>query len=172
MKSINHNQSHHNDRFTTIVNDYREPIYWFVRRRVVSHHDADDVVQEVFIRAYRSLDTLKDPDAIRPWLYRIAVNEIARFMAQRYRNEAELTADLTDKLTQGEYVDYENTMAVTFQRALLTLSEKQRTVFELRYYNELPYEEISEICHTSVNTLKTTYHVARQKVTDYIINNA
>lgn len=171
MNSINRSQSHRNDRFTMIVNDYREPIYWFVRRRVVSHQDADDVVQEVFIRAYRSIDTLHDAAALRPWLYRIAVNEVARFLAQRFRNEAELTSELSDKLTQGEYVDYENAMAVTFQKALLTLSEKQRTVFELRYYNELPYEEISQICNTSVNTLKTTYHIARQKVTDYIINN-
>lgn len=159
------------DRFTEIVKSYREPIYWFVRRRVVSHQDADDVVQEVFIRAFRGLDTLREDSAVRPWLYRIAVNETARFLSQRYKGEAELTDDLSQQLTQGEYVDYDNAMAVTFQQALLTLSEKQRTVFELRYYNELPYEEISEICNTSVATLKTTYHIARQKVTDYIINN-
>ena len=85
--------------------------------------------------------------------------------------EAELTEELSQHLTQGEYVDYDNAMAVTFQKALLTLSEKQRTVFELRYYNEMPYEEISRICDTSVATLKTTYHIARQKVTDYILNN-
>ncbi|MDE6265934.1 MAG: RNA polymerase sigma factor [Muribaculaceae bacterium] len=164
-------ESHIADRFTEIVNRYREPIYWFVRRQVVSHYDADDVVQEVFIRAYRSLDNLREENAVRPWLYRIAVNEIARFMASRYRNEGELTDELSHQLTDGEYVDYDNAMAVTFQKALLTLSEKQRTVFELRYYDEMPYEEISEICDTSVNTLKTTYHIARQKVTDYILNN-
>ena len=149
------------DRFTRIVNQYRQPIYWFVRRRVVSHQDADDVVQEVFIRAFRNIETLRDDSAIRPWLYRIAVNETNRF----------LTEELSQHLTQGEYVDYDNAMAVTFQKALLTLSEKQRTVFELRYYNEMPYEEISRICDTSVATLKTTYHIARQKVTDYILNN-
>ncbi|MEE0978247.1 MAG: RNA polymerase sigma factor [Muribaculaceae bacterium] len=159
------------DRFTRIVNPYRQPIYWFVRRRVVSHQDADDVVQEVFIRAFRNIETLRDDSAIRPWLYRIAVNETNRFLTSRYQSEAELTEELSQHLTQGEYVDYDNAMAVTFQKALLTLSEKQRTVFELRYYNEMPYEEISRICDTSVATLKTTYHIARQKVTDYILNN-
>lgn len=169
--SRNKPQPHSADRFTEIVNRFREPIYWFVRRRLVSHHDADDVVQEVFIRAYRSLDTLRDGEAVRPWLYRIAANEISRFFTSRYRNETELTDELSQQLTQGEYVDFDNAMAVTFQKALLTLSEKQRMVFELRYYNELPYEEISQICDTSVNTLKTTYHIARQKVTDYIISH-
>ena len=164
-------QSHSADRFTEIVKRFRESIYWFVRRQVVSHHDADDVVQEVFIRAYRSMDSLRDEKAVRPWLYRIAVNETARFLSSRYHNEAELTEDLSQNLMQGEYVDYDNAMGVTFQKALLTLSEKQRMVFELRYYNELPYEEISRICDTSVNTLKTTYHIARQKITDYIINH-
>lgn len=169
--SRNKQQSQSTDRFTEIVKQYRKPIYWFVRRQVVSHQDADDIVQEVFIRAFKGMDTLRDEKLVRPWLYRIAVNEVARFFSSRYKNEVELTEELTHHLTQGEFVDYENEMAVTFQKALLTLSDKQRTVFELRYYNELPYEEIANICSTSVNTLKTTYHIARQKVAEYVSNN-
>lgn len=156
-------------KFTDIVNKYREPVYWFIRRRVISHDDADDVTQEVFIRIYKSLDTLKDASAEKAWIYRIATNECNRFLTQKYQS-TELTEDITNSLMEGEYIDYDEEMQIKFQKALNTLSERQRNVFELRYYEEMPYEQISEVMNSDVSTLKATYYVAKQKITDYILN--
>lgn len=156
-------------KFTDIVNKYREPVYWFIRRRVISHDDADDVTQEVFIRIYKSLDTLKDASAEKAWIYRIATNECNRFLTQKYQS-TELTEDITNSLMEGEYIDYDEEMQIKFQKALNTLSERQRNVFELRYYEEMPYEQISEVMSSDVSTLKATYYVAKQKITDYILN--
>lgn len=156
-------------KFTDIVNKYREPVYWFIRRRVISHDDADDVTQEVFIRVYKSLDTLKDASAEKAWIYRIATNECNRFLTQKYQS-TELTEDITNSLMEGEYIDYDEEMQIKFQKALNTLSERQRNVFELRYYEEMPYEQISEVMNSDVSTLKATYYVAKQKITDYILN--
>lgn len=156
-------------KFTDIVNKYREPVYWFIRRRVISHDDADDVTQEVFIRIYKSLDTLKDASAEKAWIYRIATNECNRFLTQKYQS-TELTEDITNSLMEGEYIDYDEEMQIKFQKALNTLSERQRNVFELRYYEEMPYEQISDVMNSDVSTLKATYYVAKQKITDYILN--
>ncbi len=156
-------------KFTDIVNKYREPVYWFIRRRVISHDDADDVTQEVFIRIYKSLDTLKDASAEKAWIYRIATNECNRFLTRKYQS-TELTEDITNSLMEGEYIDYDEEMQIKFQKALNTLSERQRNVFELRYYEEMTYEQISEIINSDVSTLKATYYVAKQKITDYILN--
>ena len=156
-------------KFTDIVNKYREPVYWFIRRRVISHDDADDVTQEVFIRIYKSLDTLKDASAEKAWIYRIATNECNRFLTQKYQS-TELTEDITNSLMEGEYIDYDEEMQIKFQKALNTLSERQRNVFELRYYEEMTYEQISEVMNSDVSTLKATYYVAKQKITDYILN--
>lgn len=156
-------------KFTDIVNKYREPVYWFIRRRVISHDDADDVTQEVFIRIYKSLDTLKDASAEKAWVYRIATNECNRFLTQKYQS-TELTEDITNSLMEGEYIDYDEEMQIKFQKALNTLSERQRNVFELRYYEEMSYEQISEVMNSDVSTLKATYYVAKQKITDYILN--
>lgn len=157
------------EKFTDIVNKYREPVYWFIRRRVISHDDADDVTQEVFIRIYKSLDTLKDASAEKAWIYRIATNECNRFLTQKYQS-TELTEDITNSLMEGEYIDYDEEMQIKFQKALNTLSERQRNVFELRYYEETSYEQISEVMNSDVSTLKATYYVAKQKITDYILN--
>lgn len=156
-------------KFTDIVNKYRESVYWFIRRRVISHDDADDVTQEVFIRIYKSLDTLKDASAEKAWIYRIATNECNRFLTQKYQS-TELTEDITNSLMEGEYIDYDEEMQIKFQKALNTLSERQRNVFELRYYEEMSYEQISEVMNSDVSTLKATYYVAKQKITDYILN--
>lgn len=166
---LNH-KNREEERFTRIVDAYRESIYWYVRRRVISHEDADDVTQEVFIRVYKSLDSLKDEAAEKAWIYRIATNECNRFLTQKYQS-AELTEEISNSLMEGEYIDYDDAMQVKFQRALQTLSERQRTVFDLRYYEEMPYEQIAQVLGSEVSTLKATYYVAKQKITDYILNS-
>ena len=153
-----------------LMDRYQEPVYWFVRRRVGNHDDAADISQEVFIRVYRNLDSLKDKSAAKSWIFRIAVNEIARFMEQHKKQHGEITPEIENQVTAGDYVDYDDAMARKFQLALATLSPRQREVFDLRYYQEMAYEEIAEVLGSSVSTMKTTYHIAKQKITDYILN--
>ena len=169
MFTFNRHKSEKEERFTHIVGTYREPVYWFIRRRVVSHDDADDVTQEVFIRIYKNIDSLKDSAAEKAWIFKIAANECNRFLTQKYQT-AELTEEISNRLMESEYVDYDDAMQVKFQKALQTLSEKQRNVFELRYYEEMPYEQIATALNSEVATLKATYYVAKQKITDYILN--
>ena len=169
MFTFNRHKSEKEERFTHIVDTYREPVYWFIRRRVVSHDDADDVTQEVFIRIYKNIDSLKDSAAEKAWIFKIAANECNRFLTQKYQT-TELTEEISNRLMESEYVDYDDAMQVKFQKALQTLSEKQRNVFELRYYEEMPYEQIATALNSEVATLKATYYVAKQKITDYILN--
>ena len=169
MFTFNRHKSEKEERFTHIVDTYREPVYWFIRRRVVSHDDADDVTQEVFIRIYKNIDSLKDPAAEKAWIFKIAANECNRFLTQKYQT-TELTEEISNRLMESEYVDYDDAMQVKFQKALQTLSENQRNVFELRYYEEMPYEQIATALNSEVATLKATYYVAKQKITDYILN--
>ena len=140
--------------FKLLIDFFQQPIYWHIRRLVVSHEDAEDILQEVFIRVFRHLPQFREESSLGTWIYRIATNECLRFL-----NMA------------SDYVDYENEMAVKFQQAILMLPEKQRVVFNLRYYDELEYEEISRITDTKVDTLKVNYHYAKEKIKEYMINN-
>lgn len=158
--------------FEEVLATYQQPMYWHIRRMVVDHDDAQDVLQETFIKVYKGLESLKDPSAIKAWIYRIATNECLRHLRRR-REAAMSTIDngemLMGSLMESDHVDYDNEMAVKFQQALLTLSDQQRLVFNLRYYDELPYEEISDLTGSSVDSLKVTYHNAKAKVKKYIL---
>lgn len=160
--------------FRMLMENYQEPIYWHIRRMVVSHDDAEDVLQETWIKIFRHLGDFRAESSLSTWIYRIATNECLRFL-NRHREETlssdELQAELMNKLHASEYVDYENAMEVKFQQAILTLPEKQRVVFNLRYYDELKYEEISRITDSKVETLKANYHFAKEKIKEYMINN-
>lgn len=159
-------------RLTQLMEQYQEPVYWFIRRRVVNHDDAADILQEVFIRVYKSLGKLRDEKAVKSWIFRIASNETNRFLESRGNSSTvELTPELESQLMEAEYVDYDNDGAIKFQKALMELSDRQREVFDLRYYQEMSYEEIAEILGSNVGTMKTTYHIAKQKITDYILNH-
>lgn len=153
--------------FEEVLATYQQPMYWHIRRMVVDHDDAQDVLQETFIKVYKSLPSLKDPAALRTWLYRITTNECLRHLQQR-REAAMSTIDngelLMDSLMESDHVDYDNEMAVKFQQAILSLTDQQRLVFNLRYYDEMPYEEISALTGSSVDSLKVTYHNAKEKV--------
>jgi len=158
--------------FEQVLATYQQTIYWHIRRMVVAHEDAQDVLQETFIKVYKGLDSLKDPNALKTWIYRIATNECLRHLKSR-RETAMSTIDdgmlLMDSLMESSHVDYDNEMAVRFQQAILSLSDHQRLVFNLRYYDELPYEEISELTGSSVDSLKVVYHNAKEKVKKYMV---
>lgn len=160
--------------FRMLMEKYHEPIYWHIRRMVVSHDDAEDVLQETWIKIFRHLGDFRAESSLSTWIYRIATNECLRFL-NRHREDTlsseEIQAELMNKLFASEYVDYENAMEVKFQQAILTLPEKQRVVFNLRYYDELKYEEISRITDSKVETLKANYHFAKEKIKEYMINN-
>ena len=158
-----------------LMDRYQEPLYGYVRRLLVTHEDAQDALQETFVRVYRSWDSFRGDSALSTWLYRIATNEALRILEARKR-EAHLTdegmqEDLIARLMATDYVDYDDGMAVKFQAAVLSLPEKQRLVFNFRYYDELSYEEIAGILGTKVETLKVNYHYAKEKIKDYILNH-
>lgn len=160
--------------FEKIVYTYQEPLYWHLRRLVVSHEDAEDLLQELFLQAYRSINQLRDEAALRPWLYRIATNAAYRHL--RRHREAPLSTEevselLLGRLESSSYVDYEQGAVVRFQQALLTLSEQQRAVFTMRYYDELSYGEIAEVMNTSEASLRVSYHNACNKIKAYLKNN-
>ena len=160
--------------FRLLVEKFKSPMYWHIRRMVVSHEDAEDVLQETFIKVFRYLDDFRYECSFSTWLYRIVTNECIRFLNHRKEqtvSDEEIHEELMEKLMASEYVDYDNAMEVKFQQALLTLPEKQRLVFNLRYYDELKYEEISQITDTKVETLKANYHFAKEKIKKFMINN-
>ena len=158
--------------FTLFMDIYKERIYWFIRRLVVSHEDAEDVLQETFINVYRFADSFKAESGVYTWLYKIATREcIAHFRKQKKKEFIvdKLTREIEDNLIPNETLD-ENIIIRKFQEAVLRLPEKQKIVFNMRYYNELSYDEMSIVLNTSVNALKTNYHYATEKIKKYINN--
>lgn len=160
--------------FKMLMDYFQEPIYHYIRRLVVLHEDAQDVLQEVFIQVYRHWEQFRNESSLSTWIYRIATNESLRLLNNRKNRETISTEDvqemLIDRLSASDYIDYENELVVRFQKALLRLPEKQRVVFNLRYYDELEYEEIARILDTKVDTLKVNYHYAKEKIKEYILN--
>ena len=160
--------------FRLLVHHYQTLIYWHIRRLVVSHDDAKDVLQETFLRVFKSFDSFRSESSLTTWIYRIATNECLRWLEKRKEeqlSDEEMQQELLDKLMASEYVDYEQAMEVKFQKAILLLPEKQRLVFNLRYYDELSYEAISRIVGSKVETLKVNYHLAKEKIKEYMIHN-
>ena len=161
--------------FRLLMDLFQEPLYNHIRRLLVSHEDTQDALQETFVRVFRGLNTFKGNSALSTWLYRIATNESLRIIDKKKR-EADISSEdmqqeLIGKLKTAEYIDYDDAMAVKFQEAILTLPEKQRLVFNFRYYDELEYDEIAKILDTKADTLKVNYHYAKEKVKNYILNH-
>ena len=161
--------------FKLLMDSFQKPIYGYVRRLLVSHEDAQDALQETFIKVFKNWTQFRGQSSLSTWIYKIATNESLRLLENRKR-AANVDMDgmedqLTGRLMASEYVDYDNEMVVKFQAAILTLPEKQRVVFNLRYYDELEYEDIAKILDSKVATLKVNYHYAKEKIKEYILNN-
>ena len=159
--------------FRLLMARYKEPVYWHIRRIVVSHYDAQDAAQETFVRIFRSFDDLRNKDSLTAWIYRIATNEAIRQLKQRIPEAASLencTADVMS-LCADEYVDYDNVEAVKLQRAIQLLPPRQKVAFTLRYYDELSYTEIAEIMETTAANAKMSYHIAKNKIIDFMNSN-
>ena len=159
--------------FTTIIKKYQEKLYWHVRRMVVEHEDANDVLQNIFIRVWNGLKNFREDSQLYTWLYRIATNECLTFLEQQKKKTAvslsEVENGLSNKIKADSNFDA-NKLEWKLQLAIQQLPEKQRIVFNLRYYDEMPYEEMSRVLETSEGALKASYHHAVKKIEDYILN--
>ena len=160
--------------FTAIIKKYQEKLYWHVRRMVVEHEDANDVLQNVFIRVWNGLENFREDSQLYTWLYRIATNECLSYLEQQ-KKKATLSLDdgesnLSNKIIADKHFDPVR-LEWKLQLAIQQLPEKQRVVFNLRYYDEMPYEEMSRVLETSEGSLKASYHHAVKKVEDYILNH-
>jgi RNA polymerase sigma factor (sigma-70 family) len=159
--------------FTAIIKKYQEKLYWHIRRMVVEHEDANDVLQNVFIRVWNGLENFREDSQLYTWLYRIGTNECLSYLEQQKRKSSlsldEMESGLSNKVIADKYFD-PNKLEWKLQLAIQQLPDKQRVVFTLRYYDEMPYEEMSRVLDTSEGALKASYHHAVKKIEDYILN--
>ncbi|MCL1943901.1 MAG: RNA polymerase sigma factor [Candidatus Azobacteroides sp.] len=161
------------EAFGSIVSQYSESLYWHIRRMVISHDDADDVLQNTFMKAWINIENFRGESKISTWLYRIAVNECITFLnRQKARHQVSLSDDempLLNILESEEYFEGDEAQ-LKLQKAILTLPEKQRLVFNMHYFEDMKYEEMSRILGTSVGALKASYHHAVKKIEEYFSN--
>jgi RNA polymerase sigma-70 factor (ECF subfamily) len=157
--------------FEQIVSFYSEKLYRQIRKMVLSHDDANDLLQNTLIKAWMSIDLFRGDAKLSTWLYKIAVNESITFLnKQRAQNNVSIDdkdAFLIERLESDEFFDGDE-LQMKLQKAILTLPEKQKLVFNMRYYDEMPYEEMSEILGTSVGALKASYHHAAKKIEEFL----
>jgi len=160
--------------FTAIIKKYQEKLYWHVRRMVIDHEDANDVLQNVFLRVWNGLENFREDSQLYTWLYRIATNECLTYIEQQKKRMSvsldEFDSGLSNKVRADSHFDA-NRLEWKLQLAIQQLPEKQKIVFNLRYYDEMPYEEMSRMLDTSEGALKASYHHAVKKIEDYIKNH-
>lgn len=159
--------------FEAIVRQYSEQLYWQIRHMVYSHDDANDLLQNTFIKAWLNIDSFQGYSKISTWLFRIAINETLTFLSRQKIMQTVTIDDpeinLGEQLEGDPYFDGNETEE-QLQQAIATLPEKQRMVFNLKYFDEMKYEDMSEILGTSVGALKASYHIAVKKIEDYFNN--
>lgn len=164
-----HDEDCRHDVFRQIVTRYRERLYWHIRKIVIAHADTDDVLQNTFMKAWKGLETFRGEAQLYTWLYRIATNESVSFLNRKRSRQILSLEDAGALLSQSLHHDAcfsGDELQLRLQEAILTLPEKQRIVFNMKYFDEMPYEEISEILGTSVGALKASYHHAVKKIKD------
>jgi len=160
--------------FTAIIKKYQEKLYWHVRRLVVDHDDANDVLQNMFIKVWNGLENFREDSQLYTWLYRIATNEGLSFLEQQKRRSTVSFSDVETGLSNTIKADTNfdaNRLEWKLQLAIQQLPEKQRVVFNLRYYDEMPYQEMSKVLETSEGALKASYHHAAKKIEEYLLNH-
>ena len=160
--------------FNLLVRKYQEQVYMHIRRLVINHADADDIVQDTFVKVWENLNNFRAESNLYTWIYRIATNEALTFLKKKKRKYSFTAIDyystLAKTLEDDNYYNGDE-IQLLLQKALLTLPDKQRLVFNMKYYDELKYEEISDIVGTSVGALKASYHIATKKIEKFILNN-
>ena len=158
--------------FRSLVDQYSEPLYWHVRNLVCSHEDADDIVQETFIKAWKALPSFRGDSSPSTWLWRIATNEALSFLRKQKVRAAlrfeSISAEVERLVASDPWFDGDEAQR-RLVVAVASLPDKQRAVFCMRYFEEMPYEQISEITGTSVGALKATYHIASGKIAERVL---
>lgn len=160
--------------FTQLVRKYQERLYWHIRRLVVTHDDTNDVLQNMFIKVWRNLAEFQEKSSLYTWLYRIATNEALTWLEQQKRRSSISLSDHEETLGNrvASQQDFDGNKAEwKLQQAIQLLPEKQRLVFNLRYYDEMPYEEMAQVLDTSAGALKASYHHAVKKVEAFLKGN-
>ena len=167
LRMLGHD-SERRQAFELVVRHYSEQLYWTIRRFVLTHEDADDVLQNTFVKAWQNLTAFERRSSLSTWLHRIAVNEaIDHLRRNKNRIAAEQVEPLSQRLLADDYFDGDQAEAL-LQQAIASLPDVQRTVFLMRYYDNLPYTDISSILGTSVGALKASYHIATRKIKDFL----
>lgn len=156
-----------------LISKYQQRLYWHIRKIVIDHDDSDDVLQNTFIKIWKGLENFKEESQLFTWIYRIATNESLTYLRQKQRKNTSsihpIEHELSKNLESDNYFSGDE-IQLRLQQAILTLPEKQRIVFNMRYYDEMPYEQMSEILETSVGALKASYHIAAKKIEEILIN--
>ncbi len=154
-----------------LVHTYQQKVYWHIRKMVIDHDDADDLTQEVFIKIHKNIANFRQDSQLYTWIYRIATNECLNFLQRKRRRfflpVGDVEAELAQKLDSAPYISADE-VQLKLQRALLRLPDKQRLVFNMKYFDEVSYEEMSKITGTSVGALKASYHHAVKKIEEFL----
>jgi RNA polymerase sigma factor (sigma-70 family) len=162
-----------NEAFNLLLKKYQQKIYWHVRRMVIDHDDADDIVQDVFIKIWKNLPGFRNDAQLYTWMYRIATNECITFLnKKKAKNNVSLDDvdfELADTLSSSDQFNGDQIQR-KLQEAILTLPDKQRLVFNMKYFDDMKYEEMSDVLGTSVGALKASYHLAVKKIESFITN--
>mgnify|MGYP003584811006 CR=1 FL=1 len=168
------NERTHEKGLRVMMDAYQSRLYWHIRRLIVDHDLAKDVLQETFIKVFQNFNQFKGGSQLYTWLYRIATNEALQQLnklKKMQRTDEDASVYLRNQVADNAEKDAEE-IQVLLQKAIHTLPEKQKLVFTMRYYDDLPYEDISKILDMSVGTLKTNYHYAKEKIEQFILENA
>ena len=160
--------------FDELVKLYKVRLYWHIRKIVISHDDTDDVLQNTFIKVFKNIDGFKEESKLFSWMYRIATNEAITFLNKKAKksnlNIDEYQKDMRSSLQEDELFDGD-TIQIILQKAIAQLPQKQQLVFNMKYFDEIKYEEMSEILDTSVGALKASYHHAVKKIEAFVKSN-
>lgn len=162
------------EAFTEVIARFSEPLYWQIRRMVENHDDTNDILQETFLKAWSSIENFRGDAKLSTWLYKIAINEsISHLAKERKRQNISIDEEgsmLINLIEADEHIDGD-ALALELRKAIATLPEKQRIVFNMRYYDEMKYDQMAEILGTSVGALKASYHIAVKKIEQYFAGN-
>lgn len=158
--------------FTRLVHEYQEPLYWQIRRIVLIHDDADDVLQNTFIKAWSAIDSFRQESRLQTWLFRIAINESLNHLSKKKQTQSldQTESSLAESLASDSYFDGDEVQQ-QFQAAIGSLPDKQRLVFNLKYFDDMKYEDMSHLLGTSIGALKASYHHAVRKISAFFEDN-
>jgi RNA polymerase sigma-70 factor (ECF subfamily) len=167
------NEKTRNEAFNLLLKKYQQKIYWHIRRMVIDHDDADDIAQDVFVKVWKNLTGFRNDAQLYTWMYRIATNECITFLNNKKKKNNvsldDVDYSLADTLADSGYFDGDKAQR-KLQEALLTLPDKQRLVFNMKYYEDMKYEEISDVVGTSVGALKASFHLAVKKIEAFLLS--